>query len=172
MNKWVRHWSPHKRWMPFSVLFLWDPLQNWMFQIQPTFQSQYILPYGGSKVSLCNFELPKGWDRQWTNGLDIDPPINDGCLLAFSSFGIHCKIECFKCSQLFSHNLFYCMDRHRCFYRSFLYLHVVRYTVIEKLAAFETFNFPMDPERKRTVEAIIVYGRSLSNPFVPCLYHP
>ena len=48
---------------------------------------------------------------------------------------------------------------------------MVRYTVIEKLAAFETFNFPMDPERKRMVEATIVYERSLSNPFVPCLSH-
>ena len=94
-------------------------------------------------------------------------------MVAFSvhslPFGIHCKIECFKCSQLFSHNISYHMDHHRCYYRSLIYLLTVRYTVIEKLAAFETFNFPMDPERKTTIEATIVYGRSLSNPFFSCL---
>ena len=94
-------------------------------------------------------------------------------MVAFSvhslPFGIHFKVECFKCSQLISHNMSYNMDHHRCFYRSSPQLHTVRYTVIEKLAPFETFNLPMDPERKTTIEATIIYGRSLSNPFVPCL---
>ena len=53
-----------------------------------------------------------------------------------------------------------------------LTVHMVRYTVTEKLAAFETFNFAMDPERKRTLKATVVYGGSLSNPFVPRLSHP
>ena len=30
--------------------------------------------------------------------------------------------------------------------------HTIRYTVTEKLAAFETFNFAMDPERKRNAK--------------------
>ena len=45
------------------------------------------------------------------------------CTAVFSvhslPFGIHCKIECFKSSQLFSHNIFYCMDHmfsHNIFY--------------------------------------------------------
>ena len=56
--------------------------------------------------------------------------------------------------------------------RKHLMVQTVRYTVTEKLAAFETFNFAMDPERKRTLKATVVYGGSLSNPFVPRLSHP
>ena len=43
-----------------------------------------------------------------------------------------------------------------------LKVQTVRYSVTEKLAAFETFNFAMDPEMKRTLKATIVYGGTCS----------
>ena len=49
---------------------------------------------------------------------------------------------------------------------------MIKHIMTKKLAAFETFNFAMDPERKRTLKATVVYGGSLSNPFVPRLSHP
>ena len=41
-------------------------------------------------------------------------------------------------------------------------VHTVKYIVTKKLAAFETFNFAMDPERKRTLKATVVYGGTCS----------